>query len=309
MLGGSRIITCRCAEIKHIDSGVEVYKHSHLHELAYDDDTWETLYGCPETGRLWKEYRVHPEYHGGGWPKLVQISPKEAKKTYGWAPAPDERLRAIRAAPKGGQAYVDTVRHARREFESAGAEIDEIDWNSSRWWRSLWRIGIEREKIQLGSVSSEMPPRKPRPKRAQVEALRDDHIKWYRRRLQECLTPPPAPFAVVVRIRLAAGGGQVRGLVPGLARRGSGGPRASHPSLHAPSPVLHPPPAGGRSRCSRRGPKGYWRTRSAGCPSLPRPCQLLRAASGLLDPDATVQRSAVRPPTPPHRTAVHLHVA
>ncbi len=212
MLGGSRAITCRCAEIEHIDSDVEVYKHSHLHELADDSDTWETLYGCPETGKLWKEYRVHPEYHGGGWPVLVQVSPKEAAEAFGWAPAPDERLPAIRAAPEGGQAYVDGVRHTWREFESSGAKIDEIDWNSSRWWRSLWRIGIEREKIQLGGGTSEMPPRKPRPKRAQVEALRDDQLKWYRMRLQECLEPPPAPPAVPLGIKLAAGGALSVGL-------------------------------------------------------------------------------------------------
>ena len=150
VLGGSRIITCRCAEIKHIDSGVEVYAHSHLHELAYDGYTWETLYGCLETGKLWKEYVVHPEYHGGGWPKLVQVSPMEAEKSFGWAPAPNERLRAIRAAPEGGQAYVDRARQARSEFQSAGVEIDEVDWNSSGWWRSLWRIGIERKKNPTG---------------------------------------------------------------------------------------------------------------------------------------------------------------
>ena len=68
------------------------------------------------------------------------------------------------------------------------------------------------KKIQLGGGTSEMPPRKPRPKRAQVKVLRDDHIKWYRRRLQECLTPPPAPLAVVVRIELAAGGAKKVGL-------------------------------------------------------------------------------------------------
>ncbi len=212
MLVGSWTITCRCAEIEHIDSDVEVYKHSHLHELADDRDTWETLYGCPETGRLWRAYRVHPEYHGGGWPKLVQVSPEEAKSKFGWDPAPNERLRAIRAAPEGGQAYVDRVRHTQSEFQSAGVEIEDIDWNSSRWWRSLWRIGIERENIRLDGGTSEMPPRNPRPKRAQVKALRDDYIKSYRSRLQECLTPPPAPLAVVVRIKLAAGGAKKVGL-------------------------------------------------------------------------------------------------
>ncbi len=208
MLVGSWTIICRCAEIEHINSDVEVYKHSHLHELADDRDTWENLYGCPETGRLWKEYRVHPEYHGGGWPELVQISPEEAKNKFGWDPAPDERLRAIGTAPKGGQAYVDSARQALSEFQSAGVEIEDIDWNSSRWWRSLWRIGIERETIRLDGVTSETSTRKPRPEREQVKALRDDYINSYRRSLQECLTPPPAPLAVVVRIRSAAGGAE-----------------------------------------------------------------------------------------------------
>ena len=220
MLGGSRTITCRCAVIEQIDSDVEVYAHSHLHELAYDSDEWETLYGCPETGRLWKEYRVHPEYHGGGWPELVQISPREARKSFGWAPAPNERLRAIRAAPNGGQAYVDRARQTRRKFESAGVEIEDIDWNSSRWWRSLWRIGIDRENIRLDSDTSETSTPKPRPKRAQVKTLRDDYIKSYSSRLQECLIPPPAPFTVVVRIDFAAGGAKDLALCqPGSVRQ------------------------------------------------------------------------------------------
>ena len=41
-----------------------------------------------------------------------------------------------------------------------------------------------------------MPARKPRPKRAVVERLRDGCIKEYYRGLRQCLEPPPTPQAV-----------------------------------------------------------------------------------------------------------------
>ena len=94
---GSR--TCKCRKLRRVIGGPDEYAYGHLRVLAYNRELWETLLGCPETGRLWKEYRVFPEYHGGGWPVLVQVTPEEAAREFGWAPAPDERLLSIRAAP------------------------------------------------------------------------------------------------------------------------------------------------------------------------------------------------------------------
>ena len=142
---------CRCAEIHRIDSSkeggpsdLEVYRYiyGHLRWLT-DSEQWETLYGCPDTGRLWKEYSSHPEYHLGGWPIVEQISPAAAAATFGWAPPPDERLAAIRAAPASAQASVDQF---RRKAAEDGLEID---WNDSKWWDALRRRGIKREEIEI----------------------------------------------------------------------------------------------------------------------------------------------------------------
>ena len=92
---------CRCTEIQHLHgAAAQRYEREHLHELVVDGEKWETLYGCPETGKHWKEYLPQGEYHGGGPPELVQISPEEAEAEFGWAPPPGERLQAIRAAKK-----------------------------------------------------------------------------------------------------------------------------------------------------------------------------------------------------------------
>ena len=95
------MVNCRCAEIQHLlGAAAQRYEREHLRELVVDGEKWETLFGCPETGRLWKEYLPHAEYHGGGLPELVQLSPEAAAAEFGWSPAPDERLQAIRAAKK-----------------------------------------------------------------------------------------------------------------------------------------------------------------------------------------------------------------
>lgn len=91
--------TCNCRNLKRVIKGPDKYADGHLRVLAYNSDLWETLLGCPETGRLWKRYNVFPEYHGGGWSVLVQVTPREAAREFGWSPAPDERLLSIRAAP------------------------------------------------------------------------------------------------------------------------------------------------------------------------------------------------------------------
>ena len=143
--------SCRCAEIHRIDSSkeggtsdLEVYRYiyGHLRRLAHSDQ-WERLHGCPLTGRLWKQYSSHPEYHAGGWPIAEQISPEAAAATFGWTPSADEQLAAIRAAPTSAQAFVDGF---RRKAEETGLEID---GNDSEWWRALRRRGIKREEIEF----------------------------------------------------------------------------------------------------------------------------------------------------------------
>ena len=91
--------TCQCRKLRRVIKGPDKYADGHLRVLAYNSEQWETLLGCPDTGRLWKKYRVFTEYHGGGWPVLVQVTPEEAAREFGWSPAPDERLLSIRAAP------------------------------------------------------------------------------------------------------------------------------------------------------------------------------------------------------------------
>lgn len=132
-----------CGELQHINARADEYAYGHLRELVKDGKRWETLYGCPETGRLWKRYYPHPEYHASGWPELVQISPEEAAATFGWAPAPDERLAAIRAAPDSGKAYIARI---LRKMKALGSEINGPD---DRLWRTVRARGIRitREEI------------------------------------------------------------------------------------------------------------------------------------------------------------------
>ena len=144
---------CRCAEIHRIDSSkeggpsdLEVYRYiyGHLRWLADHSEGWESLYGCPETGLLWKKYLSPSEGFSDGWPIVEQISPEEAKATFGWKRPRNKRLAAIRAAPTGAQVFVDKSRRRAAEFGI------EIDWsNDSGWWQSLRRRGIKREEIEL----------------------------------------------------------------------------------------------------------------------------------------------------------------
>jgi Immunity protein 27 len=80
-----RVMDCRCGEIRRL-SGAEAadYSRSHLRELVIDPTNWQTLYDCPATGTLWKEYHPRSEQHGGGPPKLVVISPQEAKAAFNY---------------------------------------------------------------------------------------------------------------------------------------------------------------------------------------------------------------------------------
>ena len=112
------MVKCRCAEIpclegvvaryRTMDAGVGAAKYAsaHLVELVYNSEKWDTLYGCPETGRLWRDYFPYPSSHGGGPMELVPISPEAAAAEFGWAPPPDKRLQAIRAAKRDGPRFV-----------------------------------------------------------------------------------------------------------------------------------------------------------------------------------------------------------
>ena len=135
---------CRCAEILLLSgtNTVRRYVHGHLRTLD-DSEQWRALYGCPETGRLWKEHIPCAKSYRVETPELVQITPEAAVREFSRAPEPGAERRTILAAPASGQAYVDTL---RRNTTAAGVPMD---WNDSRLWRSLRRIGIKREEIEF----------------------------------------------------------------------------------------------------------------------------------------------------------------
>ena len=55
------------------------YSDKHLIKLAHNDDTWETLYECPDSGVLWIKKYPHAEYHGGGPPDFEKVATQEKK--------------------------------------------------------------------------------------------------------------------------------------------------------------------------------------------------------------------------------------
>jgi hypothetical protein len=74
----SAICKCLSEEKMHGAEGAK-YTAEHLIEIAYNQDTWETLYECPETGVLWVKTYPHAEYHGGGSPDFVKIATRKKK--------------------------------------------------------------------------------------------------------------------------------------------------------------------------------------------------------------------------------------
>lgn len=55
---------------------------SYLVELARDASGWETVYRDPADDRLWECDYPHSNRHGGGPPRLRNISLEEARQKY-----------------------------------------------------------------------------------------------------------------------------------------------------------------------------------------------------------------------------------
>jgi hypothetical protein len=62
---------------------IEVLVDRHLQKIATDWSGWETLYRDPQDGRYWEHTYPQSEMHGGGPPRLTNISFDEAKAKYG----------------------------------------------------------------------------------------------------------------------------------------------------------------------------------------------------------------------------------
>jgi len=76
---------CKCNELLELH-GVEGenYVREHLVEIVVDVINWRTLYQCPITKRLWRDYHPHPGYHGGGPVHFFQITIEQAMKDFDW---------------------------------------------------------------------------------------------------------------------------------------------------------------------------------------------------------------------------------
>lgn len=74
---------CKCQKIStlHGREGQD-YANQHLVLITVDSINWKTLYKCPVTENLWKEYYPHSEEHGGGSPEFIKISKDEANKEF-----------------------------------------------------------------------------------------------------------------------------------------------------------------------------------------------------------------------------------
>lgn len=54
----------------------------YLEKIAADYTGWETLYRDPQDGRYWELTYPTSEYHGGGPPRLTNLTPEQAKSKY-----------------------------------------------------------------------------------------------------------------------------------------------------------------------------------------------------------------------------------
>jgi hypothetical protein len=77
---------CVCAEGVELRPpqgiGKQAYARAHLRELAVDAEAWETLWECPDTGLLWREWYPYPEMQAGGPSAFSPISRDEAKRRF-----------------------------------------------------------------------------------------------------------------------------------------------------------------------------------------------------------------------------------
>lgn len=50
--------------------------------ISKEDGAWETLFRDPDDGRLWERTYPQSHMHGGGPPRLICLSPEQAKAKY-----------------------------------------------------------------------------------------------------------------------------------------------------------------------------------------------------------------------------------
>lgn len=62
---------------------IEELVQRHPHEVARDSSGWIVLYQDPEDGRYWELTYDDGGAHGGGPPRLTNLSKQEAREKYG----------------------------------------------------------------------------------------------------------------------------------------------------------------------------------------------------------------------------------
>ena len=62
---------------------IELLTRNFLTKLGADPSGWDVLYRDPSDGRLWELTYPQSDAHGGGPPRLTQLSLDEAVKKYG----------------------------------------------------------------------------------------------------------------------------------------------------------------------------------------------------------------------------------
>ena len=66
------MVDCQCSELACLDRipswGMYKYSREHLEIFEVDEENWEVIYICPDTGIKFHKESIYPEYHGGGIP-------------------------------------------------------------------------------------------------------------------------------------------------------------------------------------------------------------------------------------------------
>jgi hypothetical protein len=66
---------CKCdKEIELNGQEANAYAKNHLQEVHVNGENWEIKYECPDTGSVWIMDFPHGELHGGGPPRLRNLS-------------------------------------------------------------------------------------------------------------------------------------------------------------------------------------------------------------------------------------------
>lgn len=58
----------------------------YLREIAQRDGGWTVLYKDPSDGRYWELTYPESAYHGGGPPRLTNLTPEQVRERYGHIP-------------------------------------------------------------------------------------------------------------------------------------------------------------------------------------------------------------------------------